>query len=1174
MARERCAAALADAPARRRALLDHETSLFVEAGAGSGKTAVMAGRIALMFANGIMPRDVVAITFTEAAAAELLERIERFVRALVSGTIPPELELVLPDGFSPQQKKAIEAASLRLDEITCTTIHGFCQQLIRPYPVEAGLDPGARIIDPSAADLAYRDLMMAWLMTRFGRDRGTDGLGRIPPIEGLGGEEDFFAELLVGDPDAVVRLVEATAQFLRDRRGAQAPAAAVDTSVLASFCSAISAFAAWYDGCGLLEEATQNICADLTRLKIEIETAREPIGGRVLAQLLLHTPPICRHSKEARFNNWNNKRRWQDAAMAAGFSRPRGDQLSDRAKTYYERCSEHYQAFVTMLTDAALARFIAEFDRLRELYRDYKRQAALLDFDDLLHHARDLVSERDEIRRALARRYPRILVDEFQDTDRLQAEILWLLCGEGNPTERWSRRILRPGSLLIVGDPKQAIYRFRGADVDTYLEAKQSIYRPGEADVDTYLEAKRAVLERDPTALLEITANFRSLPTILKFVNDNFGPLLSVEQGQPGFTTLTETRKSGEARPAVARFDVEIGERHKNEKGQLITGLVRREEAGVVAELVRRLIGTYTVWDRHMKTMRPCRAGDIALLAPTGTDLWMYERALDDRGIPLASQAGKGFFRRQEVQDLIAIARTVADVRDTLALGALLRGPLVGLTEEDIADSIAALPAGENGAPGRLHLYTDLQAITNPVLARTLEILQSLGRKTRTTVPYQIMAEAIDELNVRPILSARHPRSTERALANVELFLEMARPYDVRGLQAFVADLRRNWEEGEAQIEGRPDAESEAVSIITIHSAKGLEWPIVIPINSMTRFREDASFLHRRSDNTVHFKLLGHEGSAYEDVKNEELAQFRRERVRLWYVALTRACDLLLLPNQSERTPNDWMSLIGLNTAELPVFACEQTSRAATPAFEAIENQQDETTWHREAATIADMRRKIVWKAPSSHQDFDRMAKPEESEIFAAEPADVAGDTVIPLPPRGSIQGGRERGLVLHKLIEEILNGETQENEAALTARAGELLVQLGACASARPDEGPHPPELATTALRALAIPDVAALRPRLRPEVSVFSAHADGASVTYVGGVADAVVYEDGRVSTVIDWKSDVDPSSEQVDIYRGQIRDYLATTGAREGLLIFVTSTRLVRIPNEPPGKAIRPG
>jgi ATP-dependent exoDNAse (exonuclease V) beta subunit len=147
--------------------------------------------------------------------------------------------------------------------------------------------------------------------------------------------------------------------------------------------------------------------------------------------------------------------------------------------------------------------------------------------------------------------------------------------------------------------------------------------------------------------------------------------------------------------------------------------------------------------------------------------LWRYERALESRAVPVASQAGKGFFRSQEIKDLIALSRAIADRRDTLALGALLRSPLVGLTEEEIADAIAGLPTHQGAPPPRLHLWTDRSAITHPILDRILEVLQNLARKARTTTPYQIIAEAIEELNIRPysgpvtalLSSARLPMS-------------------------------------------------------------------------------------------------------------------------------------------------------------------------------------------------------------------------------------------------------------------------------------------------------------------------------------------------------------------------------------------------------------------------------
>jgi exodeoxyribonuclease-5 len=172
---------------------------------------------------------------------------------------------------------------------------------------------------------------------------------------------------------------------------------------------------------------------------------------------------------------------------------------------------------------------------------------------------------------------------------------------------------------------------------------------------------------------------------------------------------------------------------------------------------------------RLMACLRP---GDIALLAPPGSDLWRYEEALERRGIPVATQAGKGLFRRQEIQDLIALTRILADRRDTLALGALLRGPLVGLTEEELLDLVWALPRSEEApdALPRLDLGVDPEAISNPHARDIVEKLQALRRRANATTPYDLLSQAIDVLRVRPILLQRHRGQAERALANVDLY--------------------------------------------------------------------------------------------------------------------------------------------------------------------------------------------------------------------------------------------------------------------------------------------------------------------------------------------------------------------------------------------------------------------
>ena len=163
----------------------------------------------------------------------------------------------------------------------------------------------------------------------------------------------------------------------------------------------------------------------------------------------------------------------------------------------------------------------------------------------------------------------------------------------------------------------------------------------------------------------------------------------------------------------------------------------------------------------------------------------------------------------------------------------------------------------------------------------------------------------------------------------------------------------------------------------------------------------------------------------------------------------------------------------------------------------------------------------------------------------------------------GTISGSRERGLVVHKLLEEVLTGEIAAAADALEIRSRVLLAQLGVSEAARPEDGPHAPELAATVRRALAIPEIAACRSRLVPELTVFSAQADDDRTTYVGGVADALAYLPlGMIELVIDWKTDVSPSAHQIELYREQMGDYLAATGAPEGLLVFVTTGQLLRV------------
>jgi exodeoxyribonuclease-5 len=318
-------------------------------------------------------------------------------------------------------------------------------------------------------------------------------------------------------------------------------------------------------------------------------------------------------------------------------------------------------------------------------------------------------------------------------------------------------------------------------------------------------------------------------------------------------------------------------------------------------------------------------------------------------------------------------------------------------------------------------------------------------------------------------------------------------------------------------------------------------------------------FLYRRSDDSVHFKVFDFPSLDYASVSQDETAALRRERIRLWYVALTRARDLLLLPKQNERIANDWLSLVNLDLGVLPVLDIARFRGVASQAVPSSGNGQDIATWQREAAAIASAERRISWSQPSRHEG-QSIPIESQDEVF------VGAEAILEDMPAAAtdmmIQGGRERGVVLHKLMEELLTGEITDDLATLQSRASELLGQLGLHDKEDAETGLSSREMANAIQRTLQLPEIAELRPTLLPEFRVYSATVAGQTISLTAGIADAVAYDGDQIQTVVDWKSDVNPSSADIEIYRSQVRDYLTATKAGEGFIVFLTSGRIERV------------
>jgi CRISPR-associated exonuclease Cas4 len=695
------------------------------------------------------------------------------------------------------------------------------------------------------------------------------------------------------------------------------------------------------------------------------------------------------------------------------------------------------------------------------------------------------------------------------------------LCSD-EPLDDWHAARIRPGSLFIVGDPKQAIYRFRGADVASY-------------------EAARRAIEREwPSNVIQITANFRSQRAILQYVNHRFAAILEA-RGQPGYVALTPTvvdppvANGAPPVPCVATIAVDLAQG---------AATLRDTEASAVAELCDRLIGTLHV-RKDDGTTALLTPGGIALLAPTGTDLWRYERALEQYGLPFASQAGKSLFRRQEVQDMVALARVLADARDHVAFGALMRGPLVGLTEEELLDATAGIPADASRPRPRFSVTTPLEHVVHPGARRALSILQDLRQRARIVTPSLVLEEAAERFLVRPLLAARERDNSARAAANVEVIIERSRGYDVKGLSAFVRDIGRNWRTNAPYTEGRADSDGDAIEIITIHSAKGLEWPVVIPINTGTQLRRREKLVHRTSDNSLHWLMgdvvpPGLAGALAADDDSQA-----RERERLWHVACTRARDLLAIPRLRDASDASWARIVPLALHELPVIDPQHFAPRARSPDEVVPQEQTRAVFDHERNIIAAASMPVTWRRPSDY-DSDRTI------VTDAISPDADGTDVVAVQiPVGA---GRLRGLILHKLMEEVLTGEIGDTIATLRRRAHILIEQLASLAEAG-ESMPLPDEVANTAARTWKLPEVAKLRPHLQAEVSVYDMQAAGATPIAIAARIDAIAIQEGRVTAVLDWKSDVAPDAADIALHTTQLRDYLQLTRVGRGALVYMT-------------------
>jgi CRISPR-associated exonuclease Cas4 len=1084
-----------DEAQRRRVLTELGSTLLVEAAAGTGKTSLLAGRVAMLLAEGHAPSSIAAITFTERAAAELRARVDKFALALIAGHIPGDLKSAFRAApLSDDQRHVLAAAHSRLGDLAASTIHGFCLTILQSYAVEGRVDPGATVMDAEQTEVAFESVFDSWLSGRLCETALDD---------------DPIVVMTSQDPARAVKTLRSLAKFRRAHPGAVPGVPPSYADAARDFLEAVVTFRRWIGALKAPADAVLDVDA-FEKLGALLEPA---MGGALsFSELYARVSPSNDHLLgKSRRSPYVYKQRLGGWRLNAG--KDTGDRLSSDGRSHYDHCAITFKLVLGAIADALLAQFFSESDGLVLAFEKFKRDAAVLDFDDILIRTRNLLRDNRRVRDDVASRYRFILVDEFQDTDPTQCETLFLIGSEPGDGALWDGRRLRSGALFMVGDPKQAIYRFRGCDLKTYIRAKD------------------AVASQFPGNILEINANFRSRKRILNHVDDCFGERLA--QQKCGYKKFDATVSDDHTRgPAIARFSYSF----------TATGYMndaRDADARMVAKLCASIIGNLKV-RRADTTIAVAAPGDIALLAPTSTDLWRYERELEAKGLAVSAQAGKNLYRRQEAQDFVALVRALADSRDTLALGAVLRGPLVGLTERELLNIAQSL---RDRGIGPLTIRTAPAEIPHPLGALAVTILHDIWRKRRGTTPHGILSEAFEGLRIVASTAARFKDQRARGLSNLGSLMERARAYHVRGLKQLAVDLGTEWEAGLSFDEAPPDRRGDAIEIVTIHKAKGLEWPVVIPINlaSMPQRTDDFFFKpgEGADSGTVHWTFGEIASSTLAKTMADDAAEGAQERVRQLYVACTRALDLLIIPAPSKPPDESWHHFFDLKIASLPEFELPTTLPVSVVVPHPV-TAQSAHQFALEAARIEALPR-ISWRQPST-ADTDRSLLDRATiDAPSAEDAPDVEEVVV-------AGAGPLRGIVLHKLMEELLVGFVAADATSLTQRASELVSQLSFEESVKPD----PSELASASLRTFYHIQLDDYRAHLVPEIPLFGMRSEN---ELVSARADAIAIVNGVPAAAFDWKSDADPGANLREAYRLQLLDYLSLCGAPTGAIVYMS-------------------
>ncbi len=724
---------------------------------------------------------------------------------------------------------ALEEALKHLEEASIGTIHAFCAQILRERPVEACVDPGFQELDPASQERLFERAFRGWFQQQLNQPAPSLRRALIRPIPGW--STNAPTERLRYAAKQLLEWRDYPADWLRlewhrNREIDELTARMLEAATrVGTRFAPLKQFAQWVER------------------HEEVEARDHDALEALLLKLLMDLNELKRKGVE-------------ELQLALKQFRQRAD--ADLAVSLREE----------MLT-------------LIDRYNELKRRTGRLDFLDLLIRARDLVRDNDAVRAHLQGRFTHLFIDEFQDTDPLQAELLLSLAS--------------PGKLFIVGDPKQSIYKFRRADVVFYHEVRRK-------------------LEDEGARVVFLSRSFRAVSPIQELVNAAFEPVMRADErtGQAGYIALVPEHQPLDSQPSIVALPVP---RPLGKSGYVTKAAINESLPDAVAAYVEWLVtkSGYQVRERlpgrAEEEWVPLKAKHICILfrrlVNFGRDLSRdYTQGLESRDIRHVLVGSKSFHHREEVETLRAALTAVEWPDDELSVFATLKGSLFAIPDSTLLKYRLA--------GGRLHPFREAPASSEEFapIAEALALLGTLHRQRNQRPAADTVSALLDAVRAHAAFAMRP--AGHQVLANVYRVADLARQFEASGgtsFRGFVEELESQSTKGEASEAPVIEEGADGVRLMTVHQAKGLEFPVVIlgDITANLAAKEPERYIHShqrlcalRLMQCAPWELIDHEP--------EELERERSEGIRVAYVAATRARDLLVVPSIQGEEIDGWLA--------------------------------------------------------------------------------------------------------------------------------------------------------------------------------------------------------------------------------------------------------------------------